>query len=97
MPHIDIELLSSFDWSGHRVTNNRRKIRRGTGCECVHICIDDHSCWAHAQVMPDEKQWTSTRFLERALSAYRRIGVEVKRLMTDNGPAYRSRCVNEVL
>ena len=37
------------------------------------------------------------RFLERALAAYRRIGVAVKRLMTDNGPAYRSRCFNEVL
>jgi len=97
MLHMDIKKLPCFDRPGHRVTNNRRQNTRGAGYECVHICIDDHSRWAYAQVLPDEKQGTTTRFLERALAAYRCIDVEVKRLMTDNGPAYRSRRFNEVL
>ena len=97
MLHMDIKKLPRFDRPGHRVTHNRRQNTRGAGYECVHICIDDHSRWAFARVLPDEQQGTTTRFLENALAAYRRIGVEVKRLMTDNGPAYRSRRFNEVL
>ncbi len=88
---MDIKKLPRFDRPGHRVTNNRRQNTRGAGYEYVHICIDDHSRWAFARVLPDEQQGTTTRLLENALAAYRRIGVEVKRLMTDNGPAYRSR------
>lgn len=79
------------------MTNNRRQNTRGACHECVRICIDDHSRWAYTQVLPEEKQGTTTRLLERALAAYRCIGVEVKRLMTDNGPAYRSRRSNDVL
>ena len=97
MLHMDIKKLPRFDRPGHRVTNNRRQNTRGAGYECVHICIDDHSRWAFARVLPDEQQGTTTRFLENALAAYRDIGVEVKRLMTDNGPAYRSRRFNAVL
>jgi len=97
MLHMDIKKLPRFDRPGHRVTNNRRRSTRGAGYECVHICIDDHSRWAFARVLPDEQQGTTTRFLENALAAYRGIGVEVKRLMTDNGPAYRSRRFNAVL
>ncbi|SIR02054.1 IS481 family transposase [Marinobacterium stanieri] len=97
MLHMDIKKLPRFDKPGHRVTNNRRQNTRGAGYECVHICIDGHSRWAFARVLPDEQQGTTARFLENALAAYRDIGVEVKRLMADNGPAYRSRRFNAVL
>lgn len=97
MLHMDIKKLPRLDRPGHRVTNNCRQKTRGAGYECEHICIDDHSRWAYAQVLPDEWQGTTTRFLEHALCAYRSIGVRVKRLMTDNGSAYRSCRFNEVL
>jgi transposase InsO family protein len=41
-------------------------------------------------VLPDEKAPTAIGFLKRAISFYRAHGIEVERLMTDNGSAYRS-------
>lgn len=48
-------------------------------------------------MLPDKQQGTTTRFLENALATYRGIGVEVKRLMTDNSAAYPSLRFNAVL
>jgi transposase InsO family protein len=40
-------------------------------------------------VLPDEKAVTAARFLIRALRFFRRYGIEVERVITDNGSAYR--------
>jgi transposase InsO family protein len=68
------------DRDGHR--------RKSVGYEYVHIAIDDHSRLAYAEVLPDEKALTAVGFLRRALAFYRRYGITVERLLTDNGPAY---------
>ena len=68
------------DDHGHR--------RKTVGFEYVHIAIDDHSRLAYAEVLPDEKATTAIGFLKRALRFYRRYGITVERLLTDNGPAY---------
>ncbi|GGO76403.1 hypothetical protein GCM10011348_03520 [Marinobacterium nitratireducens] len=94
---MDIKKLPRFDRPGHRMTGNRKQKTFGAGYECVDICINDHSRWAYAEVLADEAQHTTTSFLKRALEAYARIGVTVKRLMTDNGSAYRSRLFNAAL
>jgi transposase InsO family protein len=60
------------------------------GYECVHVCIDDYSRLAYAEVLPDEKQETAIGFLKRAVAFYRRHGIRVERLLTDNGSAYLS-------
>jgi transposase InsO family protein len=41
-------------------------------------------------VLADEKAKTAIGFLRRALAFHRSHGVEVERVMTDNGSAYRS-------
>jgi transposase InsO family protein len=41
-------------------------------------------------VLGDEKAATAIGFLRRALAFFRRHGIEVERLLTDNGSAYRS-------
>jgi transposase InsO family protein len=56
----------------------------------VHIAVDDHSRLASAEVLPDEKASTAVGFLRRALAFYRRHGIAVERVLTDNGSAYRS-------
>jgi transposase InsO family protein len=61
----------------------------------VHIAIDDHSCLAFSQVMPDEKQASAVAFLAAAVDHYRRLGVQVARVMTDNGSCYKSRTFAE--
>jgi transposase InsO family protein len=85
--------------AGHRMTGlrasqnaNRRLRRRGgpRGWEFVHVCVDDATRLAYAEVLPDERATTAVAFLRRALAFYRRHGVTVARVMTDNGSAYRS-------
>ena len=60
------------------------------GWEYVHIAVDDYSRLAYAEVLPDEKATTAAGFLRRALAFYRRYGIQVERVLTDNGTAYRA-------
>ena len=56
----------------------------------MHVCVDDYSRLAYAEVLPDEKTTTAIGFLERAVAFYRSRGIRVERLLTDNGCAYVS-------
>jgi transposase InsO family protein len=90
--HIDVKKLGRIIRPGHRVTGSRsdRRDAGKKGWEFVHVCVDDHSRLAYAEVLADEKAQTAIGFLQRAIAFYARHGVTVQRLMTDNGSAYRS-------
>jgi transposase InsO family protein len=65
--------------------------RRGlAGWEYVHVCVDDYSRLAYAEVLSDEKATTAVGFLRRAVAYYRQHGIQVERILTDNGSAYIS-------
>ena len=70
------------DQDGHRRTT--------VGYEFVHIAIDDYSRLAYAEVLPDERATTAIAFLRRAVAFYRRYGIKVERILSDNGSCYRS-------
>ena len=93
--HIDVKKLGRIGHkgAGHRATGNRGPGRRsrGAGWEFVHICIDDATRLAYVELLPDEKATTCVGFLKRALRFYAARGVQVERLMTDNGSSYRSK------
>jgi len=94
--HIDIKKLGRIDSIGHRITgdrrgqSNRRGRGEGLGWEFVHVCIDDASRIAFAEVMPDEKKESAIAFLKAALAYYQSLGVTVTRVMTDNGSCYKA-------
>ena len=97
--HIDVKKLGriSAKGAGHRVTGRRNtevaRLKGGplrTGWERVHVCVDDATRLAYAEVLPDEKATTAIGFLRRALAFYRSHGIAVERVMTDNGSAYIS-------
>jgi transposase InsO family protein len=88
--HLDIKKLGRIERVGHRITGDRRDHVRGIGWECVHVCVDDHSRVAFAEVRPDEGKETAVAFLTAAVASYARLGVSVQRVMTDNGSCYRS-------
>ena len=89
--HIDVKKLGRIDRPGHRVTGNRsdRRDQGKKGWEYVHVAVDDYSRLAYAEVLTDEKATTAAGFLRRALAFYRRHGVIVERVLTDNGSCYR--------
>jgi transposase InsO family protein len=93
--HIDVKKLARIDGAGHRVHGDRgrQKKRRGRtriGYEYVHVCVDDATRLAYAEVLADEKARTAVGFLRRARIWYRRHGVRIQRAMTDNGACYLS-------
>ena len=45
---------------------------------------------SYAELLPDERKGTACAFMSRCLGFFRSLGVAVERVMTDNGPAYRS-------
>jgi transposase InsO family protein len=94
--HIDIKKLGRFDAIGHRITGRSgHATSRGIGWEFVHVCIDDASRVAFSRILPDEKKESATAFLEAAVAYYRSLGVEVARVMTDNGSCYRSKAFRD--
>jgi transposase InsO family protein len=97
--HVDVKKLGKIAGAGHRVTGqrqsqlaHRRARRRGApkGWEFVHVCVDDATRLAYAEVLPDEQGTTAAGFLRRAVAFYRRHGITVERVMSDNGSCYRS-------
>ena len=63
---------------------------RRQGWEYVHVCIDDYSRVAYAEVLPNERKETAVAFLKRAVRWFGRFGITIKRVLTDNGPCNKS-------
>ena len=64
---------------------------RGIGWEFVHVAVDDATRLAYVEVLADERGATCAGFVWRALAWFRRHGIRVRRLLSDNGTGYRSR------
>jgi transposase InsO family protein len=90
--HLDTKKLGRIvDGPGHRATGDRRGQKRGVGWEVLHVALDDATRLVYAELLSDEKARTTARFLVRALRWFRAHMIAVRRLLTDNGSAYRSR------
>ncbi len=91
MLHIDTKKLGRIVRPSHRVTGNRRDSVDGAGWETLFVAIDDHARIAFTAMHPDEKTPQAVAFLRNAVAYYAGLGVSIKRLLTDNGAAFRSR------
>lgn len=93
--HVDVKKMGRIpDGGGHRVHGRAKgtRITKNTkpGMACVHNAIDDYSRLAYSEVLPDEKKETAAAFWGRANAYFTSCGITVKRVLTDNGSAYRS-------
>jgi len=91
MLHLDIKTLGRIGRPSHRVTGNRRDRVVGIGWEHLHVAIDDASRLAYTELLPSLGREDATGFLTRAVAWFGRLGINVERVMTDNGSAYRSK------
>ena len=96
--HVDVKKLGRVRGVGHRISGSRAsqaktrrvgKLREVKGWEFVHIAVDDYSRLAYAEVLEDEKATSAAGFLRRAVAFYRRHGITVEGVLTDNGSCYR--------
>jgi hypothetical protein len=100
--HIDTKRFQRFTRPGHAKTGDRRRSgdekRMRIGHEFVHSIVDDHTRLAYSERHPDERAATVTAFFERALAYFAGLGIEAKRLMSDNAFVYtRNRSLRELL
>jgi transposase InsO family protein len=89
--HIDTKKLGRIiGGPGHRVTGDRRSRSRGAGWTVIHAAIDDATRVAYVELLPDECGVTASGFLSRMVAHFRRLGIPVQRVLTDNGSQYVS-------
>ena len=97
--HLDIKKLGRIDRVGHRITDDRTRqsSNRGTGWEYLHVAIDDACRMAYSEVLANEKAESAVAFARRASAWFKRFGISVERIMTDNGSAYKSFAFRDLL
>ena len=61
------------------------------GTAFIHHALDDHSRLTYSEILDDERNETVCAFWQRANAYFASCGITVKRVLTDNGSAYRSR------
>ena len=104
--HVDVKKLGNIpDGGGWRYVGRRqgRRHRAATpdkprnrhrnpqmGTAFVHTVLDDHSRVAYAEIHDDETAATAAAVLRRATVWFADRGVVIKRVLSDNGSAYRS-------
>ncbi len=101
--HVDVKKLGRIHGgygkrvSGHKTNPYKTRVDRDgknryvIGWDYVHIAIDDATRLAYAEVLADEKATTAIGFLRRAVAFFKRHGMTVEQLITDNGSAYISK------
>src|SRR5213594_1455323 len=88
--HLDIKKIGRFAAVGCRITGHRQGRIHGQGWEYLHVAIDDHSRIAFSDLLPNQKAASAAAFLWAAVAYYARFGICIRRVLTDNGPCYRS-------
>jgi len=102
--HVDIKKLGRIPtgggWRAHGrqvgtrhsrlATAARKNGHPVTGYDYVHTAVDDHSRLAYSEVLADETAATTAAWWTRAITWFQAQGIRIERVLTDNGPCYRS-------
>ena len=101
--HLDVKKVGRIPdgggkrfYPGFKETGAGPRSRQRLGFEYLHVAIDDHSRVAYVEALPNEKANTTAVFLIRAIAYFKRLGVRVRRILTDNAKNYTSHAVLDV-
>ena len=89
--HIDTKKLARIVRVGHRVTGDPRDSVDGVGWEYLFVAIDDHARIGFTQMKLNERRGCAIAFLRASVTYFASLGVAIKRVLTDNGSAFRSK------
>jgi transposase InsO family protein len=88
--HIDTKKLGRIERMGKRIPGcSRNPI--GAGWEYLFVAIDDHARIGFTQMKPNERRSCAIAFLHASIRYFAQLGVTVRRVLTDNGSAFRSK------
>jgi transposase InsO family protein len=88
--HIDTKKLGRIERMGKRIPGSSRN-PIGAGWEYLFVAIDDHARIGFTQMKPNERRSCAIAFLHASVRYFGRLGVTVRRVLTDNGAAFRSK------
>lgn len=111
MVHVDVKKLGKIpDGGGWRAagravggrnarahTTTRKNSHPVIGYHYLHTALDDHSRLAYSELLADERKDTAAAFWHRANAWFTAHGITVRRVLTDNGPCYKSTAFAEAL
>jgi transposase InsO family protein len=91
--HIDCKKLGRILVPGHRVhaDRSRRAPRGKAGWQYLFVAIDDATRLGFARIYPDETADSALAFLGACDRFYRRHGIRIERVLTDNGTCFKRR------
>jgi transposase-like protein len=93
--HIDVKKLSGIPagggWRIHGRGQAPRSRRSTVGYRYIHSAVDDRTRVAYSQIHDNEQGATAVGFWHRAHAIFAAHGIDVERVLTDNGPCYKSR------
>jgi transposase InsO family protein len=95
--HLDAKKLGRFWRVGKRILEDGFQRNRHAGWQHAHVAVDDHARFVVCELYPAENAASCTAFLELAIAAFAARGIRIERVMTDNGPGYRSRAFRAAL
>lgn len=106
MVHLDVKKLGRIPdgggWRAHgRGTQAALTGKRGKGSRVgytyLHSAVDGYSRLAYTESLDDEKAETTIGFWYRARAFFAAHGIEIDRVITDNGNNYRSNIFNDAV
>ena len=87
--HIDTKKLGRIERQGKRIAGSSHS-PIGAGWEYLFVAIDDHARIGFTDMYPDEAKASAVQFLQNTVAYFSSLGVRPKRILTDNGSAFRS-------
>ena len=103
--HVDIKKQAKIPkGGGWRVRGVEVKARKNgkagrprLGYAYVHSAIDAHSRLAYSEIHGDEQATTAIAFWRRARAFFSSYGIEIERVMSDNGSCYKAKAFTHEL
>ena len=99
--HVDIKKLGRIHagggWRAHGRGNVVEHRVNRVGYAYVHAAVDGYSRVAYAEILPNEQGATAAGFWTRAQAWFAERGVNIERVLTDNGGCYRSDVFHQAL
>ena len=92
MVHVDVKKLPAIPDGGGWRTHGRGNAgpRQRAGWRYVHSAIDDRTRLGYSEIHTNATGATAAGFWLRAAAFYALCGIACERVLTDNGPCYRS-------
>ena len=92
--HVDVKKLAGIPAGGGWRVHGRGKAptvkRSSTGYRFLHSALDDRTRIVYSEIHANEQALTAVGFWKRANTYFNALGINVERVITDNGPCYRS-------